>query len=383
MEASLYLHIPFCAGACDYCDFYSIPVEPETAMIPRYVDALLRDAEQLIRDFEITSIPTVYIGGGTPSLLGAAEIGRLLSALEGLQDSPPTEITVEANPESADEAFLQTCLEKGVTRLSLGIQSFHLPSREAVHRTGTASDAELGPGYTLFRGRFSADIMTGLPFQNETILLNDIARLLARAPGHISLYALTVEPGTPLAERVRLNPTLLPEQDAADALWIAGRDALEYAGYAQYEVSNFALPGKQSAHNIRYWRMENWLGLGSSASSTIIDDETGEGVRLTFAPDAPAYISGTAPAAETLDRLTLVKETLLMGFRYIGGPDETLFRKRFGLDVEECIPQTLAAWRKKGLLNPEKPALAKTGLLFLDPFLLDAFAEAETRRGIF
>lgn len=378
MEASLYMHLPFCAGACDYCDFYSIPVSPEDGRVRRYTDALIRDAGWLRRDFGVTAVPTAYIGGGTPSLLGAGGIGRLLSGLAGLWDAPPAELTVEANPESADEGFLRACRDGGATRISLGVQTFHQPSRDAVHRIGAAPDAGLERVRRIFGSRFSADIITGLPFQTEAVLLSDIRRLLVYEPEHISLYALTVEPGTPLAAPDRKR--LLPDPDSADGAWIAGRDALEQAGYEQYEVSNFALPGKRGAHNIRYWRMENWLGLGSGGSSTIIDELSGTGRRLTFAPDVPAYIAGAAPEAELLDRLTLIKETLLMGFRYIDGPDTALFYTRFGRTLEACIPQTLGVWRAKGLLRPEKTALTPQGLLFLDAFLRDAFGEVASYR---
>jgi oxygen-independent coproporphyrinogen-3 oxidase len=228
----------------------------------------------------------------------------------------------------------------------------------------------------MFGGAFSVDLIAGLPFQDAKILLRDIEHILTYKPDHVSLYALTLEPGTPLEKQVRLKKTTLPDPDKADMLWIMGRDRLEQAGYGQYEVSNFSLRGKQSVHNIRYWRMENWLGLGTAASSTIIDDETGTGRRFTFEPDLDAYIAGTrSPRIEDLDQLTLMKETFLMGFRYREGPDERLFQKRFGLSIQACIPSTLAKWRAKGLLKLEKSALTPQGLLFLDPFLLDVFAE--------
>ncbi|MDR2484960.1 MAG: radical SAM family heme chaperone HemW [Treponema sp.] len=379
MKASLYLHIPFCAGACDYCDFYSIPVDPHDRRIGVYADTLLRDGERFIRDFGVSCIPTVYIGGGTPSMLGASGIRRLLSGLAGLWRAKPEEITVEANPESAEEAFLLACREGGVTRISLGVQSFHGPSRQAVHRVGTEKvlAERLGLVSAIFGRAFSVDLIAGLPFQDERILLGDIERVLAYKPDHISLYALTLEPGTPLEQRISHNKTPLPDPDTADDLWIAGRDALEQAGYGQYEVSNFALNGKRAAHNIRYWRMENWLGLGTAASSTIVDDETGTGRRITIKPDMDAYIRGSlSPIVEELGRLTLMKETFLMGFRYIEGPDEKLFQRRFGLPIRACIPHTLAVWQDRGLLQAGKPALTAQGILFLDPFLLDVFEEA-------
>jgi oxygen-independent coproporphyrinogen-3 oxidase len=383
----VYLHVPFCAGACDYCDFYSIPLKPQDKRIAAYIDRLLAEGEQRLGEGKVTQIPSLYIGGGTPSLLGASGIGRLLRGLTALGGQRPGEITVEANPESMDAAFLRTCQDAGVTRISLGVQSFHEPSRRAVGRIGEGAllPERLRLLSDMFPRAFSVDLITGLPFQDASIVQQDIEHVLAFEPGHVSLYALTLEPGTPLAEKARtagVRPGVLPGRDEADCLWIAGRDALEQAGYEQYEVSNFALPGKRSLHNIRYWRMENWLGLGPSASGTFINDELGTGRRMTNTADVDNYVASEKNQVleEDLDRLTLMKETFLMGFRYIDGPDTEVFRKRFRLSIAACIPETLAAWRNKGLMEPEKNALTREGLLFLDPFLLDAFTEVE--RGI-
>jgi oxygen-independent coproporphyrinogen-3 oxidase len=387
--ASLYAHIPFCAGTgkCAYCDFYSTPVR-DADTLDAYVERLTVDAERYIRTFKVTDVPTLYIGGGTPSVLGAARMTRLLAGLTALLEHSPREITVEVNPESADEALLKACRDSGVTRLSVGAQSFHEPSRRAVKRSGDASllRKRMELIHTVFGSSFSADLITGLPYQNEALLLKDIETLLAYQPEHVSLYALTVEEGTPLETMARQNSALLPPPDSADALFIAGRDALELAGYGQYEVSNFSLPGKQGAHNLRYWRMENWLGLGPAASSTIINDTNGAsgacgiratGTRYTFKPDVDAYLAGNPPDTEPLDQLTLMQETLLMGFRFIEGPDAGLWQQRFGRPLETCIPRTLAAWRGKGLIKADRLALTKEGLLFLDIFLLDIFKELE------
>jgi oxygen-independent coproporphyrinogen-3 oxidase len=394
---SLYIHVPFCAGICGYCDFYSIPVKAGDPRIGRFIDAAVADTEIDLRRFGAGRVPSVYIGGGTPSLLGAAGIGRLLDGVMSLLPDPPRreaesaprEITVEANPESLDEPFLRACRDRGVSRISLGVQSFYERSRRAVRRMGDGAllPERLALVSAWYGNAFSADLMTGLPYQDENILLKDIEKLLSHKPGHVSLYSLTVEPGTPLAEYAGLGRTagrqapVLPGADEADRLWITGRDALEQAGYAQYEVSNFAPPENRSVHNIRYWRMENWLGIGPSASGTVIDDKTGTGRRYTHKADADAYLA-SLPAAEfpgteieELDRLTLVKETLLMGFRYIEGPDPVLFRRRFGLDMEDAISGTLAAWRNRGLLAPDKTALTGEGLLQLNRFVLDCFNE--------
>lgn len=395
MEASLYVHVPFCVGQkCDYCDFYSLPVDSGDHRPARYIGALLAEAERIFEMYRPEYVPTLYLGGGTPSALGAAGIKRLLAGLLGLVARYslllPTEITVEANPESADEAFLASAREGGATRLSLGVQSFHAASRKAVNRVRDTANFTEDDG--LLRGRlalaaeyfpsaFSADLLSGLPYQNERVLLDDIAALLSYKPAHVSLYALTIAEGTPLARKI--NGSRLPQGDEADRLWLCGRDSLEKNGYAQYEVSNFCLPGKESLHNIRYWRMKNWLGLGPSASGTIIRGNTGQ--RFTYPPSVDDW-DGKMPGGvgfltEELDPLTLVKETMLMGFRHINGPDEKLFLDRFGSrhggGIEGIIPKTIGAWRERGLLREDRAALTKEGLLFLNAFLLDAFQEMD------
>ena len=411
MTASLYLHIPFCASRCDYCDFFSIPINtiPDVNVINTYIDTVLSDIEEQLAFFNVDRVPTVYIGGGTPSVLGAARMERLLAGLGALlkpMKGGVEEFTVEANPESADEDFVRVCASGGVSRMSLGVQTFHDPSRRAVHRLGDSKlvTERLALAARYFPGAFSIDLITGLPLQTEAIVREDIERALALCPGHISLYSLTLEPQTPLGERVTRHDAAaisLPRGDEADALWLTGRDTLEKAGLAQYEVSSFALPGKTCAHNIRYWRMENWLGAGPAASGTIIDDETGTGKRYTFPQEISHEDTGDtkntkriqngntpwSPCSpclrvrswklEELDRDALIRESLLMGFRYRGGPDPVSFKRRFGRAIEECIPQTVKRWRERGFFDAAHSGLAPSpnGLLFLNAFLRDAFAE--------
>ncbi|MDR1307910.1 MAG: coproporphyrinogen III oxidase family protein [Treponema sp.] len=294
----------------------------------------------------------------------------------------PAEITIEANPESADGAFLEACAVNGINRLSLGIQSFDPAARKAAgRRGGTALLPErLAAAAEIFDCGLSLDMMSGLPGQGRDVLLRDIDQALSFHPGHVSLYALTVEEGTRLAAALSSpGGGGIPRGDEADELWLAGRDALARAGFEQYEVSNFArrvLPGQKSlhcAHNIRYWRMENWIGVGSAASGTVIGGG-GRGRRISYGPDADAFIAGAEGlmAAEELDRAAVLRETFLMGFRYSEGPDPVLFRKRFGLSVEEAIPETLEKWRRFDSWANR--------VLFLNGFLLDAFAELDNSR---
>jgi oxygen-independent coproporphyrinogen-3 oxidase len=403
-DFSLYIHVPFCLSFCDYCDFYSVllkgsPLTPPAEPVNAYIDTLLADGEILFGEFPGCRVPTVYIGGGTPSALGTEGLGRLLAGLGALL--PPDdsrEFTLEANPESADGAFLRAAREGGVNRLSLGVQSFNPASRALVRRAGDPEllGRRLDLAAEIFPGAFSVDLIAGLPRQSRDVLLGDIEKTLIRKPAHVSLYALTVEEDTPLGRAVLAGTAPLPSPDEADAAWIAGRDALERAGYGQYEVSNFSLPGKESRHNLRYWRMENWLGLGPAASGTLINHRGGTGLRLSWPADlagwlarAPerknspsGFLSGRDgwPPLEPLDRLTLMKESLLMGFRCREGPDPVLFSRRFGLSLEEAIPRTLEKWRHRGRLAEKRTALNREGLLSLNPFLLDVFSELDKKR---
>ena len=406
-EASLYIHVPFCNALCDYCDFFSVPAN--AALMDAFVGVLLDDVRDQLSVFGTQSIPSVYIGGGTPSALGAGRMEKLLAGLNSLLAKlkhRPVEFTVEANPESADGDFLKTCRDGGVNRISLGIQTFNIRSREEIGRQGRLSllSDRLSLAARHFPAAFCADLMAGLPFQTMDVLAQDIKRLLEAAPAHVSLYSLILEPETPLGKRVCAPaesslPPGWPCRDEGDDLWIAGRDMLESAGFGQYEVSNFARPGAQCVHNMRYWRMENWLGAGPAASGTVIDETGGTGRRLTYGQDVAAYLAVKRPLInnaavvriEELSQKDLMAESLLMGFRCKAGPDPQKFKSRFGTDIKDCIPDTVMRWQKRGFFEEtsgknlpsentscENLRPSKNGLLFLNTFLRDAFVEWAT-----
>jgi oxygen-independent coproporphyrinogen-3 oxidase len=395
MTSSLYIHIPFCSNLCDYCDFYSVPASGnnDTGLLDSFVGAVLADVKDQFDLFNIDDVRTVYIGGGTPSVLGVSRMERLLDGLRALLEpmkEGTCEFTIEANPESADEDFLKVCAGGMVNRISLGVQTFHEASRQAVMRHGgDMLEKRLTLASEYFPGAFSVDLITGLPFQTAAIVRDDINRVLAFNPSHVSLYSLSLEPHTPLGKKVSQAgeaARVLPCGDEADNLWIAGRDKLEENGFAQYEVSNFAPPEKTCAHNIRYWLMENWIGAGPAASGTIIDDESGTGKRYTYAADIDAYLAAPPPhihsaRREELDKPSLIRESLLMGFRYRKGPDPLLFRRRFGCGIEECIPKTISRWRERGFFETaDSLSPSREGLLFLNSFLREAFKEMKNEK---
>jgi oxygen-independent coproporphyrinogen-3 oxidase len=415
---SLYFHVPFCVFLCDYCDFYSVPLQCGDSIVDRYIDILLEETERRLSEIiGGVTVPSIYVGGGTPSLLGAEGISRLLEGLIVLSKhsntlSTPPEITVEANPETADEPFLRSCADHGVTRLSLGVQSFDpgfrkvlgrrcLPVRQGQSRRhtgpGMADSPEKSEAFLQSRIAAAAEVFgSGLCLdlicggiypengsfeQKQDMLLCDIDKALSYRPGHVSLYSLTLDGGTPLAARLGKKET--PPEDQSDWLWLTGREALINAGFEQYEVSNFAeknsvlqssVRGNRCIHNIRYWQMNDWLGVGPSASGTIIAQD-GIGLRKWYAPDTEGFLSGKPVLlTEELDRPTVIKETLLMGYRYREGPDTELFTRRFGKTIEETIPRTLEKW-ENGMNNA---VFQDKRMLFLNSFLLDAFMELDT-----
>jgi len=338
----------------------------------KFIVSLISDIKYQIEYFAVKEISTVYIGGGTPSVMGAVRFRVLLDAIKTLPAIKPIEFTTEANPESADEELLSVLKEGGVNRLSLGVQSFHEASRLAVKRKGNPAllQERLSLCSRYFPDALCADLITGLPYQSEKIVIDDIKRLLDCSPVHVSLYSLILEKETPLYKKVKTKAVAIPTDDGADALWLAGKEALEKAGLRHYEVSNFAKDGKRCLHNMRYWRMEGWLGAGPAASGTIVNEETGTAKRFTFAPDLPRYIKEPlvhGAIYEELDKTALLKESLLMGYRCCEGPDAELFKKRFGFSIEDCIPQTLKRWK------------GRDKMLFLNSFLTEAFVELEMK----
>jgi oxygen-independent coproporphyrinogen-3 oxidase len=380
LSLSLYIHIPFCASSCDYCDFFSVVKENiDPDYIDLFLEAVIKDINYQIEYFNVSNIPTVYIGGGTPSMLGKS-ITVLLDALKNIPGFNPVEFTVEANPESVTEEFLSVCRDRGINRLSLGIQTFHQMSRNAIGRCGEASDLEEKASLVsrFFHGALSVDLITGLPHQNRQIVLEDIKRVLDLQPSHISLYSLTVENNTSLKKKIKEKQVNLPSGEECDLIWLAARDALEGCDFRHYEVSNFARTGMECLHNTRYWRMEGWIGAGPSASGTVINEENGAAKRFTYAQNIEEYIKKPViynAVCEEIDKLTLIRESLLMGFRYIEGPDSEVFYQRFGIKIEDCIPKTLSHWRDRGFFDGVNAR--KDLMLFLNNFLSDAFLELE------
>jgi oxygen-independent coproporphyrinogen-3 oxidase len=339
--------------------------------VPAVIDAISREIGEREREFGIDAWETVYIGGGTPSLLAPETVRALCGAFRC-----GGEVTIEANPEDLTAHWLSACAEGGVNRLSLGIQSLHDGQLAGAGRRGnrSANLAALELVRARWKGRLSCDLIAGLPGQNRVALLEDIDVLAASGADHISLYALTIEDGTPLDRRLSgANPPDIPDEDAAAGLWLEGRDRLEERGFIQYEVSNFARPGGESRHNMAYWNLGSWVAAGPGASGTIARGDTA--YRYTNNRDIAAWMTDPSGSAEIepIGRTDTMREALLMGFHLRAGIGKKEFKDRFGTDILDVIGPVARTWLDRGLLadTANRVALTRDGLVFLNRFLAD------------
>ena len=330
-----YLHVPFCRTKCLYCDFNTYAGKER--LIGEYVAALAEEVAQRASDTGGQALETVFFGGGTPSLLSVAQVRRLLAAVRhGAGIAPEAEITLEANPGTFGRAYLEALRVLGVNRLSLGVQSLDDETLRRLARTHSATQALAAVRLAREAGMASVnlDLIYGLPWQSVASWREHLARALDAAPDHVSLYALTIEEGTPLATLVARGHWQVPDADAVADMYEAALPLLERAGFAHYEVSNWARPGHESRHNLVYWRNEAYLGCGAGAHSYV------QGRRSWNVRPIEAYIrrvvTGQAPieGEERLEPEAQPGETAILALRLRReGIAFDRFRRRFGPDV--------------------------------------------------
>jgi len=335
---SLYVHVPWCIRKCPYCDFNSHAVKsdiPEQA----YVDALCQDFEieaARLRQ-KSSSISSIFIGGGTPSLLSAKAYERLLSHIDSvLGIDSAAEITLEANPGTAEAERFREYREVGINRLSIGIQSFNEAHLKTLGRIHSGNDARRAIEYCIRAGfdNFNLDLMHGLPQQTEGEALEDIATALAFEPTHLSWYQLTIEPNTEFFSK----PPLLPAEGRLDTIQEEGLQALESGGYRRYEVSAFCLPDKESRHNLNYWLFGDYLGIGAGAHGKLTQPDDNLILRTRKKKQPDHYLANElsrtaeAKAVAPEDRPL---EFLLNGLRLVQGFSIQEFEARTGVTFSQ------------------------------------------------
>ena len=349
MSLGLYLHIPFCAAICNYCNFNRRLFD--SAVKDRYVDALLTE---VVRAGDGSPADTVYFGGGTPSVLHPGEVAALVEACRRSWTlAPDAEITLEANPETVTADALTGFRAAGVTRLSLGVQSFRDAELGRLARLHSGATAKKACWMARDAGveNISLDLMMWLPQQSVAQWLESVDVLIALGPEHASLYLLEVYPNAPLRDDMaRGNWSVAPEDDAV-AMYLSGLDRMDSAGYLQYEISNVSRPGRASRHNLKYWTDGEWLGFGCGAHSTR------GGVRWKNRSAAEEYIAAVAAGASVVSerrRLSAgerLEEALFMGLRLKAGVNVASVRDRYGVDVWDRWGGELEPFVDAGLLS--------------------------------
>ncbi len=346
-KLGLYIHIPFCKGKCDYCDFYSLPDREETMDL--YLKALIAHLKETAPLTKGWKVDTVYIGGGTPSYFGAKRISKLLGEVRRRFDvARDAEITCEANPESADRKFLTAVRRSGVNRLSLGMQSACDMELQAVHRLHDFQQViqAVAAAKKARIKNLSLDLIYGLPGQSLESWKKSLEAALALEPQHLSCYGLKVEPGTPLDGRVARGE-ILPDDDTQADMYLWTVERLEQAGYPQYEISNFARSGYQSRHNLKYWMGRPYLGFGPGAHSDF------GGRRYSFVRDLDRYIRGILGGGSVIDESDIVPhrerggEYLMLRLRTIRGIEEWEYRREFSMNFDP-LEQKLEEYERRG-----------------------------------
>ena len=369
MSKGLYIHIPFCRQKCLYCDFYSAIYTEGLA--DSYVSVILKQLKELGQDFS-----SIYIGGGTPSVLNPDLLDKLLSGLKRFI-ALDTEFTIEVNPESVDEEKLKLFLDKGVNRISIGVQSFDdkkLKSLARIHGVKQAVDAIELSKKTGFKN-ISIDMIFGVAAEGLEAWQAELEKAVSCGCRHISCYSLSYEKDTPLF-RMREKKDITPLDDETMAAMYAYTIAyLPKMGFEHYEVSSFAKPGFECRHNLNYWDNNPYIGLGPSAVSYI------EGVRFENVRDAEEYVDryeklvSTIVYKEKLSAIRMAKETAAVKIRTKQGIDYGWFKNKTGFDFENILEKgTLDELFKDGLLEYkiDKPTRERTGIMLTEKGFLFA-----------
>ncbi len=333
---AIYIHVPFCRCRCGYCSFISCAGRERD--IPAYLTALRREIATRSGG---ETVPSIFFGGGTPSLLSVSQVSEILATLRGhFSIAEDAETTLEANPGTVDDAYLAGLRRAGVSRLSLGVQRFDDAELKLLGRIHTSNEAREAVAAARCAGfdNLSLDLIYGLPGDTLGAWRRSLEAAVALAPEHLSLYALTLEEETPLGAAVVRGEVPAPDPDLAADQYELAEDILAAAGYGHYEISNWAKPGHECRHNLVYWDNGNYLGFGVAAHSSE------DGRRYANTSDLDEYLAAGGLALrsldETLDSATIRAETVILGLRQGGGIDLAATSRRLGVDVwdEYCGP---------------------------------------------
>lgn len=376
--SGIYIHIPFCKQACSYCDFYFLT---RGELRQPFVNALVSEIKSYQHSkFTEETVQTIYMGGGTPSLLNQGQLESIYDALYKVFDIDAVEITMELNPDDVTPEYLSMIQKMGINRASMGVQSFDKKLLEFMHRAHNPEEAFRALEALQKTGfpTFTADLIYGNPGQTTETLNQDIDKLLSFDPPHISAYSLTVEPKTRLGKQVQLGRIDPPDDDHVAGQFDLVRERLAESGIKQYEVSNFSQPGKEAVHNSNYWRHENYIGFGPSAHSFWWDNSGAS--RWQNQANFKKYLKeepeNYREEEEKLSKKILAEERLMLGLRTKWGVSDKHLNDRYdyyftGSQVEWIKNQILKKFIKREGTNLK---MTPEGLKIADHLIVDLLA---------
>lgn len=375
----LYVHIPFCLSKCPYCDFYS---STDASLSSRYVEALIIHMEDYAKAASSYEVDSVFFGGGTPTSL---PVKRLLDIMEGIYDNfnvrSDAEITIEANPATVTLGGLRRLRRAGFNRISMGLQSANDSELKALGRTHTFEDFKKSFAMAKKAGftSLNADVMYGIPGQTPESFRHTLTELIALDPSHVSMYGLRIEEGTPF-DTVK-DKLALPDEDAEAEMYFEAIDLLAEHGYAQYEISNFAKPGKSCVHNLRYWNCEEYLGFGPGAHSYFggrrfaAERSIDTYLRAMEYPGSVKYLSENYEISSS----ECLGEYVMLRMRLNEGVDTDAFAARFGVSFERLFGKYLALYSENGFMKKEGRHWCFTPKgMYVSNYILSAMLDFDT-----
>ena len=379
MKLELYLHFPFCRKKCLYCDFCSHA--PEKGEMLRYCAALKKEILLMAEQFRDAEITTVFLGGGTPSLVPPEGMEQVLCALRSaFSFGADVEFTSEANPGTITEKWLECLMKHGMNRLSLGVQATQDRLLKSLGRIHTFDEAAKAFEMARAAGiqNINMDLMYALPGQTIRDWQDTLDTFCRMGPEHISAYSLILEEGTPLYDMAESGAVCVPDDDAAAEMYTLAREKLTKEGYAQYEISNYAKPGRECRHNVGYWQGAWYLGLGVNAHSMLPSGGGGYWKRCFNEGNTLRYMealeAGSTPCIgeENIGREEAMFETMMLGLRMNCGVNENEFSARFEKEMDKVWPEELKRLEMEGLALRENGCfrLTERGLLVQNDVLL-------------
>ncbi|MDV2883923.1 radical SAM family heme chaperone HemW [Alkalihalophilus pseudofirmus] len=366
MRTAAYIHIPFCEHICHYCDFNKVFLKNQP--VDEYIQALLHEMHMTINEAKPDQLKTIYVGGGTPTALTAAQLRTLFAGMHSILPMEQIEeFTVEVNPDSSEEEKLTVMKEYGVNRLSIGVQSFDQSLLDAIGRTHSSDSVHDAVKRSREAGfdNLSLDLMFGLPHQSVEQFIDTIEKAAELGVEHLSAYSLKIEEKTVFFNRQRKGKLSLPPEEDEVTMYEELRKRTKAHGFVQYEISNFAKPGRESKHNLVYWNNDEYYGFGAGAHGYV------NGVRHQNIGPVPKYIEAVNQKKlpylneHKVSKVEQIEEAMFMGLRKLNGVDLDELSKRYDKDLNKLYHDQIKDLSERGLLVSEQGMLKLTneGLL--------------------